>query len=419
MTAPVFAYLVPEFPGQTHVFFQREIEALRAHGAPVDVLSTTPPTTAGTGHPWAAAAQSATTYLGKPTAGLAAAAVAVLLRAAVAGRLRASLLPTRGLRRSERLRTLAAAAILAARARHAGWTHVHVHSCGRSALVARTARELRGVSYSLTLHGPLADYGPLQREKWENAAFGLVITEGLRDDLARVVGADVAARTRRAPMGIRVADTVRPSAYVPWRGDGPAQLFSCGRLNPSKGHDTLVRAVAALAAEGVPVTLTIAGEDEQGGRGYRRELEALVTELGLDDRITLLGAVGEDTVRHHLLQAHVFVLASRGEPLGVAIMEAMGLGLPVVVGDGGGVRELVDDRVGRLVTPGDPVALAAATAAILRDPEGAVRAGERGRARVRAEFTSEGGATTLLAGVRGAVSHAASARVPVLGGGRP
>jgi glycosyltransferase involved in cell wall biosynthesis len=403
MTSPAplrFGYLVPEFPGQTHVFFQREIEALERGGAAVDLLSTTPPDAAVMSHPWTVPATARTTYLGRPGMAETRDAVTVLGRAAIARRLMPAVRRAAGGSRVEQLKVLLAAAALAGRARRLGWTHVHVHSCGNSARVAVVAAALAPVTYSLTLHGPLADYGPQQREKWRHAAFGLVITERLRAEIARDLGADVAEHTARAPMGIRLADTERDAPYVPWQGVGDALVFSCGRLNIAKGHHVLIRAVSILAGEGLPVHLSIAGEDEAGGRGFRLDLEDLIADLGLTGRVTLLGAVGEDVVRDHLHRAHVFALASRGEPLGVAIMEAMGAALPVVVGDGGGVRELVEDGTGVLVEPGDPLAVANAIRSILHSADSARAMGARARAHVRQHFTSDASAAVLARSIR-------------------
>ncbi|TFV84073.1 colanic acid biosynthesis glycosyltransferase WcaL [Microbacterium sp. dk485] len=404
---PTLAYLVPEFPGQTHTFFWRELEALDAAGVDVDLLSTSPPTS-GAGHPWRDAATARTSYLSRPSAADAGRAAGVLARAVGAGRLPAALRRAGGGVR-ERGVVLLAAAVLAARARARGWRHVHVHSSANSARVAMVAAALGDITYSVTLHGPLADYGPGQADKWRHAAFGLVITERLRVELAAALGEDLVERVRLAPMGIRLADTERSRPYEPWTGEGPALLFSCGRLNPAKGHDTLIRAVSVLVDAGVPVRLAIAGEDEQGGDGYRARLEGLIDELGMRAHVRLLGAVGEDVVRASLEEAHVFALASRGEPLGVAIMEAMGAAVPVVVGDGGGVRELVAPGTGLLVDPAEPRAIADAVRRLLMAPEEARAVGERARAHVRARFTSEASARVLADAV--AELHGARRRV--------
>ncbi|MCX6502858.1 MAG: glycosyltransferase family 4 protein [Microbacterium sp.] len=407
--SPRLAYLVPEFPGQTHAFFWREVEALEAAGSTVDLVSTTMPKTHAV-HPWAGLARARTSYLARPRIPDAAAAALTLSRALVTGRIGTARRRMGSGPVLERARVLLAAALLAGRSRRAGWMHVHVHSSGNSAQVAMIAAALGPLTYSVTLHGPLSDYGPQQVEKWRHAAFGLVITEQLRAELAAAVGPEIVDRIALAPMGIRLADTERPQPYRPWEGRGDAVLFSCGRLNPAKGHDTLIRAVSILGDEGLPVRLAIAGEDEAGGSGYRRDLERLIRRLDVADRVQLLGAIGEDAVRGELQQTHVFVLASRGEPLGVAVMEAMGYGVPAVVGDGGGVRELIEPGTGVLVRPGDPVALADAIRRVLAAPDDARAIGERGRARVRAHFTSESSARVLAEAI---VCRMAERRRPV------
>jgi glycosyltransferase involved in cell wall biosynthesis len=290
-----------------------------------------------------------------------------------------------------------AAAHLASVARRDHWRHLHVHSCGRAAQVAVLAHALTGLPYSLSLHGPLADYGGNQRSKWRGAAFGLVITEGLRREVAHALGGDLPPAVAVAPMGVDPVRFARSAPYVPWAPPGALRLVSCGRLNASKGHDDLVRAVRLLTDAGREVELVIAGEDEHRGSGYRVELEALVARLGVADRVRLLGSVGEDEVRHQLERAHVFALASHAEPLGVAIMEAMALELPVVVGDGGGVGALVVHGVtGLLVAPRDPAGIAAAVTGLADDPRLAVALGARARRHVVAGFSSDRSARTLL-----------------------
>src|SRR4029078_9798907 len=130
----------------------------------------------------------------------------------------------------------------------------------------------------------------------------------------------------------------------------PVRLFTCGRLNPCKGHDDAVKAVAKLREQGIEAQLHIAGEDDTGG-GMRRLLEQLKTELRLADAVVLLGAVSEDVIRKGLSDAHAFARRGVEEPLGVAIMEAMAMRVPVVVTGAGGVPELVDDGVDGLLVP--------------------------------------------------------------------
>lgn len=390
-------YLVPEFPGQTHAFFWREIVELERLGVDVDVVSTAAPRVALRSHAWTPAAMRRTTYLNRPGTGASARSALLLLRAAASGRLARTVRAARPLAVRTVGVAVVAGALLAERAQRKGWSHVHVHSAGTSALIAWAASSIDPkLSYSITLHGPLSDYGAGQALKWRHATFGLVITEKLRRELGSQLGDAAPTRLAIAPMGIDSDSMRRTSPYQPWTG-GRVCLFSCGRLNPAKGHDTAIEALALLRNRGWEANLTIAGEDDQGGEGYRRELEHQIAQRGLADHVHLLGAVSEDEVRRRLEASHVFVLASRGEPLGVAIMEAMAMGTPIVVGDGGGVRELLgEEPVGTLVPPGRMDELAGAIEAILNDPSTALGMSARAEAHVRAHFTSRSSAGKML-----------------------
>jgi glycosyltransferase involved in cell wall biosynthesis len=389
-------YLVPEFPGQTHVLFWREIVALRDLGVTVDLVSTRTPPAAERCHRWSAEAMAQTTYLFPPRPAAVVAALMMLLRAGprrVQACLRA--IATEGgltFRARARMALLAMmgaeVGALAARRR---WAHLHVHSCADSAVIAVFASMLGGLAYSLTLHGPIRDYGPAQRLKWGAARFGVTVTRTLRDEVLREVpGVDPDA-IDVAAMGVDVSLFRRHRSYRPPRREGPLCLISCGRLQLSKGHQDLVRALHLLRDRRLDATLTIIG----AGRA-RGVLEALVRELRLGDRVELTGALPEEAVRDRLELAQVFVLASHEEAIGVATMEAMAMELPVVVTRVGGVAELVRDGIdGFFVPAGDPGAIADAIERLCADPERARQMGRTGSRHVRAGFDSQRSAVAL------------------------
>ena len=307
-----------------------------------DVVSTRRPAGRFAAQEWAATAQELTTYLAPLSISVVMATVGEFLRTpprSLAGAVRVASLATNGGAQSKgpggRFRAFATqlgwvmmGARLASVAREKEWEHVHVHSCGNSAYVAMYANLLSGLPYSLTLHGPLSDYGDNQRLKWNRAAFAIVITERLRREIRTSLGSSLPGTIEVTPMGVDVQEFSRDEPYVPWTGQGPFRIFSCGRLNPSKGHDVLLGAVDTMVRSGADVQLTIAGEDDEGGSGYRQDLERLTIALGISDRVRLLGAVSAVSVKSELSRAHVFALASHAEPLGVAIMEAMSMGVP-------------------------------------------------------------------------------------------
>lgn len=386
-------YLVPQFPGQTHIFYWREVQALEAMGHEVHLLSTRVPPVGLIAHSWSQDAIARTTYLGEIRPFAAAGALARLLPRRLAGDM---LREGPGFARDVAL-TLSAAEALRDYAEAHRLDHVHVHSCARAALVANLARRLGGVPYSLTLHGPLSDYGPGQRVKWRGASFATVITRKLTDALHAALGDNLPPRMVIRPMGVDTEVLRRDTPYEPPERGRPVRLFSCGRLNVVKGHQDLMSAMRQLLDQGVDVRLEIAGEDDAGGSGYRTDLEAHLRRLRLQDHVKLLGAIDAGEVRDKLLAAHGFVLASWHEPLGVAYMEAMSCGVPVIGTDAGGVRELIDDgHDGKLVAPKDPTALARAIRDLAQNPETARRLAEAGRSKIERNFRASLGAETLV-----------------------
>lgn len=160
-----------------------------------------------------------------------------------------------------------------------------------------------------------------------------------------------------------------------------------GRLDPVKDQAGLIRAFAATTAQRPSVLLIV------GDGPLRSELDALKRELGLDDRVRLLG---ERTDIPQILQAlDCFVLPSVGEGISNAILEAMATALPVVATRVGGNVELVEDgETGLLVEVGRRDALVRALDCYLGDPAIACKHGAAARARAEREF----GLARMLAG---------------------
>lgn len=394
-------YLVPQFPGQTHIFFWREIQALEEMGHEVHVLSTRKPPAGLISHSWSQEAMDRTRYLVNMAPLPAAMALSRLIPRGLMGwALREG--PRFG---TEALLASAAAETLLAYSRENDLDHVHVHSCGKAALIAALASKMGGAPYSLTLHGPLSDYGTGQAFKWENAAFATIITNKLKAEVQDALSGHLPDRLIIRPMGVDTNALRRTGPYLPPEHGRPMRLFSCGRLNVVKGHQDLMTAVRQLLDQGVDVRLEIAGEDDAGGSGFRKELEEHLKKLHLQDHVKLLGAIDADAVKAKLQDAHLFVLASWHEPLGVAYMEAMSMGVPVIATDAGGVPELIQDGVeGILVPPKTPSILARSIRDLAGRHDTLERLSATGRHHVEQNFRASLGAEVIANEVLQALS---------------
>jgi colanic acid/amylovoran biosynthesis glycosyltransferase len=403
-------YLIPEFPGQTHIFFWRELQALMELGLDTDVVSTHRPPKQISSHQWAAEAEQKTFYLMPFSGSDLVHALLEVFKAGLVAWLKCLdvIANAKDVSLWQKLRLLAMVPIagkLVWLAKQRGWSHIHVHSCANAANVALLAALISELSYSLTLHGPLADYGENQQQKWSFAKFCIVITQKLYEEVKYQLAGYIPSSLLIAPMGVDTTVFNRQTPYQSWVEGRPCQIFSCGRLNPCKGHANLIQAVAILKQQGVNIQLEIAGEDEQGGRGYRKELENLIQQLDLSSAVHLLGAVSETTVKDGLENAHVFVLASLSEPLGVAFMEAMAMGTPIVGTSAGGVKELVEDGVdGILVEPGNVQDLATAISKVIKNPELATQLSQRSRHKISTKFHHRRSAEVLANALQSATA---------------
>jgi len=157
-----------------------------------------------------------------------------------------------------------------------------------------------------------------------------------------------------------------------------ADEFAVGslcRLEPIKGVEDLVQGFARAAA-GTPRLRLLLGGDGP----LRDQLLELARRAGLADRVTIEGAWV--SAEEFLPALDLFVLASRNEGMGRALVEAMASGLPVVATAVGGMPEVLEEgRAGLLVPPGDPQAIADAITRVRNEPRLADGFGRRARAR--------------------------------------
>jgi colanic acid/amylovoran biosynthesis glycosyltransferase len=228
----------------------------------------------------------------------------------------------------------------------------------------------------------LETYAEAYRRLFARAAAVVAVSAHMRAQLLNL-GADP-ARLVVNPCGADLPDGLAADP-----GRAPARFVMVGRLTEKKSPLTSIRAFANVGVDGA--TLDVVGDGE-----LIAESQALVDSLGIADRVTFHGALPHARTLEQMRQARCFiqhsVTATNGDREGtpVSVLEAMGLGLPIVTTRHGGIPDVVSRAdLGALVDEHDVDGMADAMRRFALDPTLAARVGRNAREEVLAQWTAE------------------------------
>jgi len=196
------------------------------------------------------------------------------------------------------------------------------------------------------------------------------------------------SKTVVIPLGFRVAEYLN----LPPRGEfrkryphfiGKKIILYLGRISFKKGLDLLVRAVEEVVKQVKDVHWVIAGPDDEG---YGKKLRGWIEEKGFENQVTFLGLVEGDDQLALLRDSDIFCLPSHQENFGMAVVEAMAAGLPVVVSDQVNLYQEISSARAGLVTRCEAEEVRKALCRLLQDEELRREMGENGRRLVQARY---------------------------------
>lgn len=276
---------------------------------------------------------------------------------------------------------------------------IHAHELFTFApLVAAHQARTAGIPYVMTPHGALDTWGMRNKSRLVKAT-SIRLVEGPLLAAAAAVNFMTALEQARAarhglsfrplvlPVGIIDPDEPRGSAVEsidPLAGDRRRMLLFLARIHPIKCADVLLRAFAGL--EDRECILVIAGG---GDPSLVDSLRNLAGELGIGERVKWVGFTSGAGKRWLLSRATLFALPSASENYGIAAVEAMHAGLPVIVTTGCGLADFVSRHGTGIVTDGSVASLRAALATLLANNELARSMGVAGRRAAAQELSLE------------------------------
>lgn len=251
---------------------------------------------------------------------------------------------------------------------------IHSVQDGIFSYVGTCAKRLTGRPHLITIQGGNISAGfkndlsgkilcKLQKWSFKNADRVHVISQRLAQESKRLGAKDIAV----IPNGIdsRLFKPMDKGKLRRKYGLSPKEkiVITVARLNPIKGVDCLIRATGLLIENISALRLIVIGDGKQ-----RMELERLIGQLNLNNKVQLLGFVPHEQILEYLNMADVFVLPSRHEGLGIALIEAMACGIPVIGSNVDGIVDIIEhEKNGILFPVNDEKALAKAVDRLLQD----------------------------------------------------
>jgi glycosyltransferase involved in cell wall biosynthesis len=264
---------------------------------------------------------------------------------------------------------------------------LHVHSRRGADLYGGRAAQRAGIASLITRRVESFEPAAWLHYKLRPYARIVAISRAIERDLT--VRAGLARhRVVRVPSAVALstvqrrdsAERLRATLEIP---EAARVIGTVAQLIPRKGHATLLRAFADATRRQPDLWLVIFG------RGPREApLRRWAEQLHINERVVFAGF--RDNIAALMPGLDVMVHAAAREGLGVAVLEAMAAGVPVVATRVGGVPDIIDDGIsGLLVRPGDTGAIAAAIERLLEDTALSQKLAERGRQHVASAFSIE------------------------------
>jgi D-inositol-3-phosphate glycosyltransferase len=184
-------------------------------------------------------------------------------------------------------------------------------------------------------------------------------------------------------------------------------ILFVGRIEPLKGLDTLLGALALMRESGVQCRaphylIVVGGDPAASGENLTAEmarLQLMCRDMGLNDLVLFLGKRAQDTLPYYYSSADILVMPSHYESFGMVALEAMACGTPVVASNVSSLPEIAG-VAGLLANPTDPADLARAMIRVLMDPARAADMRARGLLHVK-QFTWERCARETLEVIKG------------------
>lgn len=278
--------------------------------------------------------------------------------------------------------------------------HIHAHWASTPSTAAYIAAKICSLPWSFTAHRWDISENNMLQEKVRSARFIRAIDRQGQVEIQQAVSKALANKCVVIHVGVAISQVLSEESQTLIEIDTQKFIFSCpAYMVLKKGHRYLIEACSLLKKKKIPFSCWLFGDGPLEGE-LRKQVKSMVVEdavefKGRSNHDALLGLYANRIIDAVVLPS-IETESGQKEGIPVSLIEAMAWGIPVISTPTGGINELLREEAGVLIPQKSPQALADAMEVLMGDAKCLRDLGERGRSRVKEEFSVEAVVKDLL-----------------------
>ncbi len=273
--------------------------------------------------------------------------------------------------------------------------HIYSSWALSTATISMFSSLISGKKWSFAAHSSDILENNLLKEKIKNASFVRFISENWIEKAFSVIGERIDNKIIKIHLGVKIPEEI--TFRINTSNNEPLNIIWPANFLPVKGHLIFLEGFKSLSESNFPYKLLLAGDGP-----LRKEIENKISQLGIEENVSLLGYVPHSNLieLYKFQKVDIAVLPSTYEGIPVSLMEAMSYNIPVISTDVGGVNELIGGGHGVLIPANDVERFSYELKKLISEKNYRTELGKIGRKKIEQDFNINKNVQSLISSMQ-------------------